>query len=314
MKRVLATSLVWILAGSATYALPVLVTAGGTAFEGGPAFEMRLGDRVIGAGQVPDPIPPDGELFSFDVDDALFADSADISLVLSNDRWKKDEGDRNLRIIKVQIGGLELLPADFMVQNGEEPATVFDGALNSVSEVARISAPEGGWLAAAAAPASDAPAEPVAETKPAAADPATPEKAAEPATATAPVGDAPAAVTATPAVAETPAPVRPDCDAGISIGGFSNNVVALTDSQRDTLDDALSSLTDCALVVTGYSSLSGSDPVNQRISAARAQAVADYLDAADAPPASVNVVGAGSTDQFGAAPADNRVVVIEVAK
>lgn len=57
--------------------------------------------------------------------------------------------------------------------------------------------------------------------------------------------------------------------------------------------------------VTGYASVEGDEGYNQRLSQARAQAVADYLGLSGA-----TVVGAGETTQFGDDLASNRVVVL----
>ncbi len=340
MKRLIVCGLIWATAGGAAQALPVTVTAGGTAFEGGPAFEMRLGDVVIGTGQVADPVPEGGEEFSFEVDDALFAGNPELSLVLTNDRYVEGAGDRNLEIFKVQVGALELLPADFLLDGPNDQDQPFTGLLGSNSRIAHVSAPPAGWISSvdvttetavpAETPAVTATAETpetratdapvaveetpeVAEAAPAAA----PAPAAEPAPAAAP---APAAEPVAP-MAESAAPVAemPEvepalaCGPAVTVTGFANNAVTLTAAQQAILSEALDSLAGCSLVVTGYSSQAGSDALNQAVSEARAQAVADYLAGSDTPPEAVEVVGFGSTAQFDGGAAGNRRVVVEVS-
>lgn len=340
MNRLIVSMLIWVAAAGMAHAVPVIVTAGGTALDGGPAFEMRLGDAVVGTGQVSDPVPEGGQQFKFEVDEALFASNPPLSMALTNDVYKKDVGDRNLAIISIQIGDTKLLPADFVLDSADAPGEPFNGWLYS-SIPAHANAPVWGWIAAievaqppggeatatAAAPAktSDAAPTPTAEVKTApsaaAAKPAdaAPAPAAETKTpaaaATAPVpaekqpASAPAA-----AVAPAPAKAVAECGVGATVEGFANNAVTLTVEQRNTLDQVAPALADCSVVVTGYSSLSGSASINQFVSKARAQAVADYFGASKTPPAAIEVVGSGATDSFGEAAAANRRVVVERAK
>lgn len=102
----------------------VAITIAGEAYEGAPAFEIRMGDNVVGRGVVDKAIDTqiDGRLFGvssltlylehfeFEIPDEIFDPSAAVTIVLTNDRYLDvDYGyDRNLFIQQVVVNGSEI--------------------------------------------------------------------------------------------------------------------------------------------------------------------------------------------------------------
>jgi outer membrane protein OmpA-like peptidoglycan-associated protein len=262
----------------------------GTEFDGMPAFEVKFGDTVLETGMLTT-LSPEGEEFVFDVPDD-YADDA-LQVRLTNDKYKEGVGDINLTLLRAVVGGKEVLPSSFTYeQNGDVRAGV-NGRLNNNSLLAIADAPAGGWVnrdVAQAETAGTEQAEAVA--------PAVPEttEVADPA-------------------AEAPAPMdvqtEPVCEtASIAIVGFQNGDLQLSDDQKTQIS-GFEFADSCSVSVTGFSSTSGGSNVNQRISEARANAVADYLAEISDITSDIVVVGQGETDQFGVDQASNRRVVIE---
>ena len=130
----------------------VEVQLSGTAFEGGPAFELALGGQVIGAGSVDEPTE-EGRLFTFDVDDSLLAGTGDFTVRLTNDYFAGEGKDRSLSILGGRVGSTVLTPENFdIVTDGESIARDrSNGALVwSGDEIAVANAPHEGWLGAQA--------------------------------------------------------------------------------------------------------------------------------------------------------------------
>lgn len=139
--------------------------AAGEAYDGAPAFEVRMGDKVIGRGELAKAIDtvlegrlffnpaPDRyiERFEFSVDDKAFRADAPISIVLVNDKFK-DEGwgrDRNLFVRSVEVNGLTVGAADLSLTDGVKVQNVnYQAGLLPVyhqNHMAVAKPPEGGW-------------------------------------------------------------------------------------------------------------------------------------------------------------------------
>ncbi|MBK8083566.1 MAG: hypothetical protein IPK28_06800 [Devosia sp.] len=123
----------------------------GTAFEGGPAFEIKIGGEVVGTGTI-DPIPPAGDSvhFLFEVDDTVLARGGDLSIRLSNDRRAGPGADRNLHILFVRVNDHDFAPEDLRIVNRTGPVVrpIRQGRLElwTGDEVALGTAPRGGWI------------------------------------------------------------------------------------------------------------------------------------------------------------------------
>lgn len=137
----------------------------GEAYEGAPAFEIRMGDRVIGRGELANAIDtvsegrlffspaPDQyiERFEFRIDDRVFRPDAPIRIVLVNDKFK-EEGwgrDRNLFVRSVEVNGLTVHAADLRLTDGVKVQNVnYQAGLLPVyhqSHMAEAEPPDGGW-------------------------------------------------------------------------------------------------------------------------------------------------------------------------
>lgn len=108
--------------------------AAGEAYEGAPAFEIRLGDEVIGRGELAGAIDtvsegrlffsptPDRylERFEFRIDDDAFRRDAPIRIVLVNDLFMQEGWgrDRNLFIRSIEVNGLTVAAADLQLSDG----------------------------------------------------------------------------------------------------------------------------------------------------------------------------------------------------
>ncbi len=140
-----------LMSASASPAGELALELSGTAFEGGPAFEVKIGPTVVGTGLV-DPVPPAGDSvpFIFVFDDAILSDGADLSIRLSNDRRAGPGSDRNLHILFVRLNDHDFAPEDLRVFNRTGPVVrpVQQGRLElrTGDEVAIGAAPAGGWI------------------------------------------------------------------------------------------------------------------------------------------------------------------------
>lgn len=100
------------------------------------------------------------------------------------------------------------------------------------------------------------------------------------------------------------------CTTSINIGEFAVGSTTLDKSLKEQVA-ALVVDSSCEYTVTGYSSTAGSRRVNEQISLARAQAVADELISVGIAKDRLVVVAGGETDQFGEVSSANRVVTIQ---
>lgn len=144
------------LAAAPVMAGEVEVRLSGTAFEGGPAFELALGGQVIGAGTVDEPTT-EGRVFTFGVDDALLAGTSDFTVRLTNDYFAGEGQDRSLAILGGRVGSMALTPENFVVV-ADDMAVERDSSTGvliwSGNEIAVANAPQEGWLGAQDAQAS----------------------------------------------------------------------------------------------------------------------------------------------------------------
>src|SRR6185369_6682092 len=201
------------LFGFAAMVLPaaateVSVILSGSDFNGGPAFELTLGGKVIGTG-VLDPIPAEGQasIFAFDVPDHLLSGNGELRVRMTNDAFGGPGKDRNLYVFGAMVDGQRIPVSDFSILQKGKPikrkVKVNHIDVWSNQEVAVAPAPKGGWLGTSAdAPAVTAPAavEVKATTTPT-------EAAVVPLrVAKAPSASAPATPAATPAVVAKAAP------------------------------------------------------------------------------------------------------------
>jgi hypothetical protein len=107
--------------------------AAGEAYDGAPAFEIRMGDKVIGRGEL----------------------TKAIDIVLVNDKFK-EEGwgrDRNLFVRSIEVNGLTVGAADLSLTDGVKVQNVnYQAGLLPVyhqNHMAVAEPPEGGWPAPA---------------------------------------------------------------------------------------------------------------------------------------------------------------------
>lgn len=145
-----------LLAATPVMAGEVEVRLSGTAFEGGPAFELGLGGQVIGTGTVDEPTT-EGRVFTFGVDDALLAGTSDFTVRLTNDYFAGEGQDRSLSILGGRVGSTALTPENFVVV-ADDKAIERDSSTGvliwSGNEIAVANAPQEGWLGAQDAQAS----------------------------------------------------------------------------------------------------------------------------------------------------------------
>ncbi len=161
-----------LLAASAAHAeSSISFLVAGEAYEGQPAFEIRLGDKVIGRGALEKAIDtvaegrlffspaPDEyiERFEFRVADKDFKADAPVSIVLVNDKFK-EEGwgrDRNLFVRSIEVNGLTVRAGSLQLMDGTmEQRVNFQAGLLPVyhqNHMAVATPPEGGWPMPAAA-------------------------------------------------------------------------------------------------------------------------------------------------------------------
>lgn len=246
----------------------------GTEFEGMPSFEARLGDAVVGEGTLSE-ISESGETFVFEVPDTLRSEP--LRIRFTNDRYRRDVGDRNLRLLHATLAGVELPPGAFEYRTDSGETLQAGGQLSGSGLVAIAAPPQGGWPFSEAAVSVPEPAVPAA---------------------------------AEVAVVE-PRVAPPDCTASrLDLTGFANDARALSPEQTaELLGFAPGS--GCAVTVTGYTSTVGDAALNIQVAQARAEAVAASLTAGQDELGRVEIVAFGETTEFGDDPAANRRVVVE---
>ncbi|HEY8596460.1 MAG TPA: carbohydrate-binding domain-containing protein [Devosiaceae bacterium] len=135
------------LAASPAAAGEISLWLSGTAFDGGPSFELLLGDQAIGEGTV-DPIPTDpaGTRFDFNVSDDVLQSRAPLVIRFTNDKYEEGVGDRNLFILKGQVNGVELGSESFLVLEPDGRLGT-SGQIFSGQEIAVAAPPGGIWMA-----------------------------------------------------------------------------------------------------------------------------------------------------------------------
>jgi outer membrane protein OmpA-like peptidoglycan-associated protein len=297
-------------------ATEVSVILSGSDFNGGPAFELTLGGKVIGTG-VLDPIPADGQasIFAFDVPDHLLSGNGELRVRMTNDAFGGPGKDRNLYVFGAMVDGQRIPVSDFAILQKGKPikrkVKVNHIDVWSNQEVAVAPAPKGGWLGTSTdAPTVAAPAavEVKAITKPTEAA-VVPLRVAKVPPASAP----PAAPAATPAVAAktTPAVL---CNAKASVVGIDTVSAPLSARQLTSLQavSAQAQTGGCKIELVGYASQGGSDVANLAASVARAKLVLSALQSGGAQFAAVDLKGAGATSDFGSDDRSNRRVEVRL--
>lgn len=137
----------------------------GEAYDGAPAFEIRMGETIIGRGELAKAIDtvaegrlffspdPDRyiERFEFGIDDKVFRQDAPVSIVLVNDKFKQEGWghDRNLFVRSIEVNGLTVRAADLKLTDGTKAQDVnYQAGLLPVyhqNHRAVAEPPEGGW-------------------------------------------------------------------------------------------------------------------------------------------------------------------------
>jgi hypothetical protein len=148
--------------------------AAGEAYDGAPAFEVRMGDAVIGRGELAKSIDTvhEGRLFfspspeqyieriEFSVDDKAFRPDAPVSVILVNDKFSQEGWgrDRNLFIRSVTVNGATVGAAGLRLTDGVKVQNVnYQAGLLPVyhqNHRAVAAPPAGGWPAPASSRSS----------------------------------------------------------------------------------------------------------------------------------------------------------------
>jgi hypothetical protein len=150
----------------------VVISLAGEAFEGQPSFDLLIDGKVVGSGTLSKAIETeaDGRLFtkprpssfleefSFTVSDAVLKPNAELSLILTNDKFAKREGqgedgifDRNLFVDFVRVNDIEITSADMvLVHDGDVVHHNYQAGFLPIYEKgysAIVRPPAGGWTA-----------------------------------------------------------------------------------------------------------------------------------------------------------------------
>lgn len=150
----------------------VVVSLAGEAFDGPPSFDLLIDGKVVGSGTLSKAIETeaDGRLFtkprpssfleefSFKVPDAVLKPDAELSLILTNDKFSKREGqgedgilDRNLFVDFVRVNDIEVTSADMvLIHNGDVVHENYQAGFLPIYEKgysALVRPPAGGWTA-----------------------------------------------------------------------------------------------------------------------------------------------------------------------
>ncbi|WP_297107600.1 carbohydrate-binding domain-containing protein [uncultured Devosia sp.] len=153
----------------------IVVSIAGEAYDGPPSFDLLINDKVIGSGTLTRAISTesDGRLFtkprpnsfleqfSFTIPDTALMPDSEISLVLTNDKFTRQEGlgedgvlDRNLFIDFVRVNDIEITSAEMvLIHDGDEVHYNYQAGLLPIYEAgyrAVVRPPEGGWMAGGA--------------------------------------------------------------------------------------------------------------------------------------------------------------------
>lgn len=138
---------VWAIAATSE-AGEVSLTLSGTAFEGGPAFEVGLNGAVIGSGTV-DTQLPEGQTFVFEIGDDVLSQAGDLTLRLTNDYFAGPGQDRSLSVLAATVGSTSLTAGNFVIVQDGAPVERDSSAgalIWSGNETAVANSPPGGWL------------------------------------------------------------------------------------------------------------------------------------------------------------------------
>lgn len=120
----------------------ITLTLTGTSFMGGPAFELLLDDAVIGNGVVDTgPNNDQHQTFSFSVPDQDLAAAKQLGLRLTNDKFERGKGDRNLAIVEARVGDTTLLLSNFSILRSGEDNGANNGLLMQNTDFATARLP-----------------------------------------------------------------------------------------------------------------------------------------------------------------------------
>jgi hypothetical protein len=145
MRMLQIFSVAVLLMSTNSFAAEVKLTVGGTAFEGGPRFSLYVGQSPIGEAEVPDPITVGGAEFVFEVPDEELRSATEMYIRFLNDRYQEGKGDRNLRILKMDVGSSNVPLSEIQILEGGVVQSRADGALYRSTDVARITIARGRW-------------------------------------------------------------------------------------------------------------------------------------------------------------------------
>ncbi|WP_353646644.1 OmpA family protein [Mesorhizobium sp. WSM2239] len=301
----------------------VTVEVAGEAYKGAPVFEVRFDGVVVGSGTLKNSIDTAAEgrlfetkdplkyveTFQFKIPDDVFSPSGVVEISFTNDAWGGDsasQADRNLFARSISVNGKKIDAAELRLQNDAIDST--PEAIVGAAETHGFVALPGSDIKARAMPGGEGWPQP-SQTAESRALPTDPAGKMAPGQADGEVQPAPSVTTASKDKAS-------DCDRVANVAGFQNNSAELSTAQRSALDKLISELADepCALEIIGYASNTGTASANERVSQARAAAVADYLTARGIPAASATTIGKGQTMKFGPSAIDNQRVVITTSK
>ena len=158
----------------------VMISLAGEAFEGPPAFQLMVGDKVIGSASLERAIETevDGRLFAnprpsrfleeftFTVPDDSLLPNGEISIALTNDKYEAGEDgvtnedgfDRNIFVAFIRVNGHEVTSADMaLTQAGEVQDLDHQAGLLPIYEAGQriiVKPPAGGWPGPGVVPAS----------------------------------------------------------------------------------------------------------------------------------------------------------------
>lgn len=152
----------------------IVISLAGEAFDGPPAFQLMVGDKVIGSASLQRAIETEveGRLFanprpsrfleefSFSVPDDSLLPDGEISIALTNDKYVAgDDGfDRNIFVDFIRVNGHEVTSAEMALTQAGEPQDLdYQAGLLPIYEAGQrivVKPPAGGWPAPGVVPAS----------------------------------------------------------------------------------------------------------------------------------------------------------------
>lgn len=152
----------------------IVISLAGEAFDGPPAFQLMVGDKVIGSASLQHAIQTEveGRLFanprpsrfleefSFSVPDDSLLPDGEISIALTNDKYAADDDgfDRNIFVDFIRVNGLEVTSAEMALTQAGEPQDLdYQAGLLPIYEAGQrivVKPPAGGWPEPGVVPAS----------------------------------------------------------------------------------------------------------------------------------------------------------------